>query len=63
MKPIYEALYFQIFTLIYFMLAIITSFVCNKISKRKGLNILFWTIIGWFFPIIPYVYLKFRYKG
>jgi len=60
--PFYKEIYFQIFVLIYLILGIITSFACYRISKRNGLISAFWFIIGWFFPVIPYLYLKFKYK-
>lgn len=61
--PIYKEMYFQVFILIYLILSIITSFVCYRISKRNGLSILFWAIVGWLIPVIPYLYLRFKYKN
>ncbi|RLD53573.1 MAG: hypothetical protein DRJ01_19195 [Bacteroidetes bacterium] len=61
--PFYITLYFKVFVCIYAILGIITSFFCYKLSKKNNLtSTVFWIIIGWVFPIIPYLYLKNKYK-
>lgn len=61
--PYYKETYFQVFVCIYTILGIITAIACYKTSKKnQSSTVLLWTIIGYLFPIIPYIYLKLKYK-
>jgi len=60
----YQTNIFYLFICIYVILSILSSYSCYKIGKKNGLSSAFlWAIIAWIIPIIPYLYLKYRYKG
>ncbi len=61
--PFYKTTTSQIIFLILFILGIITAIACYKISKKQQPNkVFFGTLIGYLFPVIPYIYLKIKYK-
>jgi len=61
--PFYKTTTSQIIVISLFILGVITAIACYKISKEKQPNKVFlWTLIGYLFPVIPYLYLRIKYK-
>ncbi len=59
----YTTLGFKIFISLYAILGIVTTFLCYKTCKVNANKLIaLWVLIGWLLPIIPYLYLRFRYK-
>jgi hypothetical protein len=59
----YKTFGFKIIILSYALLSIVTSYLCYEISKKnKNSLILLWVVLGYLFPIFPYLFLKWKYK-
>ncbi len=60
--PFYKTIFSQIFMTVYTIVGIFTAIICYKLSNKKHLRKVTWTILGYLFPVIPYIYLKLKYK-
>ncbi len=64
MVPFYKTVFFESFMIIYFVLGISTAIACYITSKKNNTGkVTLWTVLGYFIPVIPFLYLKTKLRN